>query len=935
MLAGCLAADARAGSANSGNLSAARNVNRNGNLAPFENALKKPEAIAFKTVLRAVSDGSKANPTMLKTLAHLGEGVYLFLALKALGVGEKDAGILCLESGMLYEKNPVYKARIRCFLVDIYYNQGEYDRVLALTKSGAETEQQVGTKTAKELPLSPKEKLYRARALRDTKAYGEALSAWTELQKLKLADVSALEIEEALIEALAGTDIAAHAKLIREKLIGLLTSARSIALTQALERLLGFSDFFPDTEISKQILIRVFVGRKDYGSAVRLFKNYALSAGQGTLKKPAVEKIDTEPTIEPEGSSGMNAGNAAPGAGLGNSFGNSAVPGESVLGNKVSAVPGSVGAVPGVNLGDSGVELGGGQVSGGGQILKSDPTPAPEPTLENLHNLFEQFTYTTQADISLAYRYSDANAGHRLFSFLFERSANKQVKFLSAYNMGLIERDKKNIETAVSWFSRAEQNSFSPDTDNQAVWYQIDLLADREPSKALTKLTSILRRTNNPDYFADVIERMSRNALVEMNGSMLMRIDALVFTYGSGACKARMAYIAARAAQTGIITQKHLNGALPKTSLASFIDQRLRWVQSQNSELWFKMLAAYRLELALVPESWRTINDNVQSTVQGGQAGVQSGQQGIQQIQSDTISEKSKAQNEQTGMQSGQAGTPAQLKAPEQWDTPGTNYTIFTAVENHRSDMKYEEAQFAMYFSQLMRWELQVHVIDELKQYPVQAQKTINNVRALADYLYKKGEYNLAIRVINELFGYSGYSMQEFDRKIYWPTAFPDEIQRALEPRNLNKWIYYALIRSESLFKPDAVSKSGASGLGQFMPATAADVAKRLKMETYDLTKPADNLFMSAYYFQALVNQFDGQVLPAIWAYNAGPNRYLQWKKQFGSLPFDLFMEAIPFAETRQYGKNIGRASILYAAIHEKTDGKALLAFYLGEKTLK
>ena len=755
---------------------------------------------ACKTALLAAENSSI---NLLKPLARLGDGVYLFVALRALEFGDSDTAMLCLEAGLRFETNLLYIRRIRSLLVELYYSRNRLQEILTVTK--------IQDNADARNTLSQLEKLFMARAVRDLSMFAESYNLWNEIQKSKPVNVSSYEIEEALIEALAGIDPDSNVELIQNKLNFLLEAPRSAALTQALERLLVFTKFTPAVLLSQQMLLRVFVGRLEYGTAVTLFKNYALILEQGAIKKPETEKQE-------------NAGASVPGV-------------------------------------------------------------TSEPSVESLKTLFEKFTYSTQADLCRAYQYSAPDAAQRFFTILYEQSGRKQVRFLSAYYLGLIARDKKDISSAISWFAKAEQQAFSQDTENQAMWYQIDLLLDRDSVKALSKLTSILKRTNRPDYFADVVEKLSRSALIEKNGAVLATLDSAVFLYGSSAMKARMAYIAGRAAQIGIITQKHLDGGIEKTTIKSFIEQRFTWVKTQTSELWFKMLAAYRTDSALLPESWKATEN-------------------------------------------------------EQWRTPGTNYTMFSVVkeaanmeQNIASGGSSDDYQFALFFSQLLYWGLSSRLFNELENYPFQDVKSIQNMRALADYLYQKGEYYLAIRVVTDLLRRSDYTMLDFDRKVYWPIAFEDAMQKALAPRNLNKWIYYALVRSESLFKPDAVSKSGAIGLGQFMPATAQDVANRLKIEQYDLTKPEDNLFMSAFYFQGLINQFDGKVLPAVWSYNAGPNRYAQWKKQFGFLPFDLFMEAIPFSETRQYGKNIGRAAVLYAGIYEKSDGKALLAYYLGEKS--
>jgi soluble lytic murein transglycosylase len=106
----------------------------------------------------------------------------------------------------------------------------------------------------------------------------------------------------------------------------------------------------------------------------------------------------------------------------------------------------------------------------------------------------------------------------------------------------------------------------------------------------------------------------------------------------------------------------------------------------------------------------------------------------------------------------------------------------------------------------------------------------------------------------------------------------------------------------------------------QVMPTTADLVAKRLEIdpiEPEDLSSPDKNIQIGTAYLGNLLQQFNGNRVLALAAYNAGPTRAKRWRKN--RLPIDAWIESIPFAETRAYVKNV----LLYAAIYSQKSGLA------------
>ena len=122
-----------------------------------------------------------------------------------------------------------------------------------------------------------------------------------------------------------------------------------------------------------------------------------------------------------------------------------------------------------------------------------------------------------------------------------------------------------------------------------------------------------------------------------------------------------------------------------------------------------------------------------------------------------------------------------------------------------------------------------------------------------------------------------------------------------------------AIVRQESAFAADAMSRAGARGLMQLMPGTAANVARKAQLP-YSLdrltTDGIYNLVLGRSYLETLIDDFAGSYALAIAGYNAGPGRVRQWLRDFGdprgqSIGMVDWIEMIPFTETRIYVQRV------------------------------
>jgi soluble lytic murein transglycosylase len=155
------------------------------------------------------------------------------------------------------------------------------------------------------------------------------------------------------------------------------------------------------------------------------------------------------------------------------------------------------------------------------------------------------------------------------------------------------------------------------------------------------------------------------------------------------------------------------------------------------------------------------------------------------------------------------------------------------------------------------------------------------------------------------------------DVELRFPLAFEPTIRSAADDNNVDSALLFALARQESAFDASATSPAGAMGLMQVMPATAKSTARKYKIpyrKSYQLHDPETNIAIASRYYEELLKRYSGSRILASAAYNAGPSRVAQWlNKSDGKLPFDIWIEVIPYRETRAYVRNILMYSIIYS----------------------
>jgi soluble lytic murein transglycosylase len=231
-----------------------------------------------------------------------------------------------------------------------------------------------------------------------------------------------------------------------------------------------------------------------------------------------------------------------------------------------------------------------------------------------------------------------------------------------------------------------------------------------------------------------------------------------------------------------------------------------------------------------------------------------------------------------------------------------------------------------------------------------------DELRRLAVFLGNEGQYQESMRLVSLYTRQNGYQIQRQDLELLYPRPFIEQVSRYAGETGIAPAKLYGLMRMESAFKADAISRAGAIGLTQLMPATAEETAARIlrrggpdytrKFDKdsvdeitgdiagiaspggadtrglianeigVDLMDPGANIHMGATYLAYLEERM-GDPLLAILAYNGGMNRVRRWRNSMpAKFPPDLFLETVEYAETMEYGRAVMGAAAMYSELY-------------------
>ena len=398
-------------------------------------------------------------------------------------------------------------------------------------------------------------------------------------------------------------------------------------------------------------------------------------------------------------------------------------------------------------------------------------------------------------------------------------------------------------------FEAAIESSSNDEQSDNAIWYLINTSQKVSVNSIINNIEKYCTEWTNPDYFDDIFEMLISSLLTSGNWNAFYDIYTKVDGYASNEVVAQFAYIYARLLEEGL-TQGN------QESIKSAYKRALK----SDSSLYYKVMACYRLGLN---------KDEVESI----------------------------------------------LTSP--YERNNKNYDKDYSEEKTQSAKNLLEGYAYFGFPELIypAWqELYKKGLPEETYF------------YLADFLKKVSDnskdsefYTQALRIAcrGQIISERPLSLDEL--KLVYPKDFSELIEKYAKEYEINPNIIYALIRSESFFDPNVSSTAGAVGLSQLMEFTAADMARKLKLKEYSLTDPEDSIKIGGYYLSELIRRCDNNELLAFCSYNAGITKVRRWVKSsligFGkknTMPLDLFLETVPYSETRDYGKKLVSAAAMY-----------------------
>jgi len=444
----------------------------------------------------------------------------------------------------------------------------------------------------------------------------------------------------------------------------------------------------------------------------------------------------------------------------------------------------------------------------------------------------------------------------------FDARDESLIRFHLLFFAGRIDRQRNGDD--IELFRRALPFAKEVSTiqSDATIWYILRSAVDQSPETKIRYLERYVGYWHNDISFFDVMDRLSRQLILDWQWDQMLRVFEIVKERQSG-ITAKFAWIIARAVQEGFVTERQALDVLGQAAGDPVTALMLTTFHSSGRSLYYRLMSA-----TFLGEAFLAVPEPADGTGHG------------------------------------EAG-------PE----------ISDAVEFLLGFFENDAAEFAMQYIRAMENELS---LDEL--------------RPVAEALAASGNYLASITLITrytrrENFHFS--NMTRRDWELWYPRPFGDLIERYAVQVGIEPALMFALVRAESAFMPSIVSHAGAIGLTQLMPATAEETAARIRRQggpdfrlasggvgstNLDLNDPAVNLHIGTTYL-GILNQRLGDPMLALFAYNGGTGRVRSWRNNelqtLGfNLPIDIFLETVPFPETRNYGRGVTAAAAVYRKLY-------------------
>ena len=202
-------------------------------------------------------------------------------------------------------------------------------------------------------------------------------------------------------------------------------------------------------------------------------------------------------------------------------------------------------------------------------------------------------------------------------------------------------------------------------------------------------------------------------------------------------------------------------------------------------------------------------------------------------------------------------------------------------------------------------------------------------VRALADYAQRRGWHARLVQTT-----ITAHLWDALDWR--FPEAYREHFIHWGRQTGVDPYLLMGIARRESAYNPVALSPAGARGLMQIMPGTATLLSRQLGISDpgpYGVLDPELNIRLGSTYIRDMTERYRGNRLAAAAAYNAGPGRVDRWLQQAPE-EFDLFVESIPFRETRNYVQAVLAYRVIFESLANDGSSEGVTMLSQAEKTV-
>ena len=227
--------------------------------------------------------------------------------------------------------------------------------------------------------------------------------------------------------------------------------------------------------------------------------------------------------------------------------------------------------------------------------------------------------------------------------------------------------------------------------------------------------------------------------------------------------------------------------------------------------------------------------------------------------------------------------------------------------------------------TELSKLGLHQEALEELLVVKRQYHDQPQTLYALARHMLELGDFEAPIVIAKRYFREPLERRRiSFDSPLWrmaYPTGYMPQIRR-YAASHVDPFLVAGIIREESLYNPKALSSVGAMGLMQLMPETANRIARRLGLvpvDREDLLQGEVNVRLGTAYVGHLLREYQGNLIRAVAAYNAGPAAVKRWIAKFGGRDSDEFVELISYRETRRYVKRVLTSYRIYQTLYSTT----------------